>query len=75
MITRVSHCSVFDKYRSNMTTVPGLTNKERTIVMSYGGWTKFLKAYDLKPGNDADLLEAKRLIALLLQEREEEEEE
>ncbi|PHH69607.1 hypothetical protein CDD80_6617 [Ophiocordyceps camponoti-rufipedis] len=41
---------------------PPLTPAERTIVKSYGGWTNFMHSMCLKPTNDDDAEEGKRIL-------------
>ncbi|KAB8074216.1 hypothetical protein BDV29DRAFT_173959 [Aspergillus leporis] len=47
---------------------PPLTPAERTIVKGYGGWTNFLISFGLKPWNDADAEEGKRILEGLARE-------
>ncbi|KAJ5928211.1 hypothetical protein N7466_007167 [Penicillium verhagenii] len=41
---------------------PPLTEAERTVVKSYGGWTQFMLAFGLKPTDPVDAEEAKALL-------------
>ncbi|KAJ5216214.1 uncharacterized protein N7498_002621 [Penicillium cinerascens] len=44
---------------------PSCTPAERAVVKSYGSWTNFMLSFGLKPWNDEDLVEAKRILAAL----------
>ncbi|KAJ5769748.1 uncharacterized protein N7511_001799 [Penicillium nucicola] len=41
---------------------PPLPPAERAIVKSYGGWTQFLLSFGLKPWDDEDAEEGKRIL-------------
>jgi hypothetical protein len=41
---------------------PPLSTAERAIVKGYGGWTNFLLSYGLKPFNDDEAEEGKRIL-------------
>ncbi|CDM33202.1 uncharacterized protein N7518_003826 [Penicillium psychrosexuale] len=44
---------------------PPLTPAERAIVKSYGGWTRFMQSYGLKPWEDDDAEEGKKILEAL----------
>ncbi|KAE8355987.1 hypothetical protein BDV28DRAFT_145631 [Aspergillus coremiiformis] len=46
---------------------PPLTPAERAIVQSYGDWTNFLMSYGLKPWNNEDAEEGKRILESLVE--------
>ncbi|KAJ5915857.1 hypothetical protein N7454_010998 [Penicillium verhagenii] len=46
---------------------PPLTEAERAIVKSYGGWTQFMLSYGLKPHDLEDIEEAKAILEGLAQ--------
>ncbi|OQE13254.1 hypothetical protein PENFLA_c051G02847 [Penicillium flavigenum] len=41
---------------------PPLTPAERAIVKSYGGWTHFMQCFGLKPWEDDDAREGKKIL-------------
>ncbi|OQD93320.1 hypothetical protein PENSOL_c033G01693 [Penicillium solitum] len=41
---------------------PPLTPAERAIVKSYGGWTSFMQSFGLKPWENDDAEEGKRIL-------------
>ncbi|BDD63673.1 hypothetical protein MPDQ_000591 [Monascus purpureus] len=47
---------------------PPLTPAERAIVKSYGGWTMFMASFGLKPWNDDDVQEAKRILEAFVED-------
>ncbi|PLB43310.1 hypothetical protein P170DRAFT_481257 [Aspergillus steynii IBT 23096] len=47
---------------------PPLTPAERAIVKSYGGWTMFLLSYGLKPWNEDENEEGKRIVEALAED-------
>ncbi|KAI9929404.1 hypothetical protein ASPWEDRAFT_184113 [Aspergillus wentii DTO 134E9] len=42
---------------------PPLSEAERAIVKSYGGWTQFMQSFGLKPWEQDDADEGKRILA------------
>ncbi|KAK4106085.1 hypothetical protein N658DRAFT_502611 [Parathielavia hyrcaniae] len=44
---------------------PPLTPAERAIVKSYGGWTQFMHSFGLKPSEEDDAEEGKRILEAL----------
>ncbi|KAJ5545015.1 hypothetical protein N7535_006596 [Penicillium sp. DV-2018c] len=51
---------------------PPLTDAERAIVKSYGGWTAFMFSFGLKPFNDDDAEEAMAILKAFTTQDEEE---
>ncbi|KAJ5153653.1 uncharacterized protein N7500_009092 [Penicillium coprophilum] len=49
---------------------PPLTPAERVIVRSYGGWTSFMISFGLKPWEDDDAEEGKKILEALAQDDE-----
>ncbi|KAJ5740989.1 hypothetical protein N7493_000861 [Penicillium malachiteum] len=41
---------------------PPLTPAERAIVKTYGSWSQFMFSFGLKPWNDDDVQEGKRIL-------------
>ena len=54
---------------------PPLTPAERAIVKSYGGWTRFMQSFGLKPWDDEDADEGKKILEAFAAEDEKEEKE
>ncbi|KAJ6127811.1 hypothetical protein N7471_009028 [Penicillium samsonianum] len=52
---------------------PPLTPAERAIVISYGGWTHFMQSYGLKPWEQDDAEEGKKILEALVQPDEDSE--
>ncbi|KAJ6035974.1 hypothetical protein N7540_000253 [Penicillium herquei] len=42
--------------------IPPLTPAEKAIVKTYGTWADFMFSYGLKPWNDDDVEEGKRIL-------------
>ncbi|OQE36691.1 hypothetical protein PENCOP_c011G04381 [Penicillium coprophilum] len=49
---------------------PPLTPAERAIVRSYGGWTYFMLSFGLKPWEDDDSEEGKKILEALARDDE-----
>ncbi|KAI5852059.1 hypothetical protein GGS23DRAFT_601786 [Durotheca rogersii] len=50
---------------------PPLSETEREICKSYGGWTNFMHSSGLKPWNDEDQAEGKTIIAAFASDKDE----
>ncbi|KJZ75913.1 hypothetical protein HIM_04737 [Hirsutella minnesotensis 3608] len=49
---------------------PPLSEAERKICKSYGGWTSFMQSMGLKPWDDDDAAEGKAIIAAFASDNE-----
>ncbi|KAJ5892867.1 hypothetical protein N7504_009558 [Penicillium tannophilum] len=49
---------------------PPLSPAERAIVKSYGGWSQFMASFGLKPWDEDDAQEGKRILEGLAQNDE-----
>ena len=49
---------------------PHLSVAGKEIIKSFGGWTKFMHAYNLKEYNQVDVWEAKRIVERMLKDTE-----
>ncbi|KAJ5521072.1 hypothetical protein N7463_001525 [Penicillium fimorum] len=54
---------------------PFLTPAERVIVKSYGGWTYFMQCFGLKPWDDDDAEEGKKILEAFTRDDEDSESE
>ncbi|KAJ5631597.1 uncharacterized protein N7484_011697 [Penicillium longicatenatum] len=54
---------------------PPLSPAERAIVKAYGGWTQFMASFGLKPWEQDDAEEGKRIVEAFARDDDEEEEE
>ncbi|PHH92768.1 hypothetical protein CDD83_5174 [Cordyceps sp. RAO-2017] len=52
---------------------PPLSEAERAIVKSYGGWTSFMRCMGLKPWEEEDVAEGKAILRAFVAGDEEDE--
>lgn len=57
---------------NNLPSEPPLTEAERAIVKSYGGWTQFMICFGLKPWEFDDVDEGKQILAAFVADDEDE---
>ncbi|KAJ5885276.1 hypothetical protein N7495_009786 [Penicillium taxi] len=50
---------------------PPLSPAERVIVKSYGGWTRFMQSFGLKPWEEDDAAEGKQILRTFVASDEE----
>ncbi|KAJ5778293.1 hypothetical protein N7520_001539 [Penicillium odoratum] len=51
---------------------PSLSPAEQAIVKSYGGWIQFLRCFGLKPWDQEDAEEAKRILEAFAEDDDDE---
>ena len=63
-------CRNSGNYADSVFVDPHLSVSGREIIKSFGGWTNFLHAYNLKEYNQVDVWEGKRIVERMLKESE-----